>query len=403
MPHTLVFQEQHVNIGGLQPQLPPDILSASRERFRTFPHWAAQQVPFANEILSLFQRANAYSTPSKVILVVALLSGRKLQTMAVESAGPTMSEEHVSGVPAIVSHAVVEATLQHGPRPSPTPPRKLYKLEGIPHNLQLFGRQCDLEHTFDLLTKRTDGHSSTHVVLVGLGGIGKTSLATAIAHDSRSRILGLPVFIRCERLDTLDAFLWSLLRLRAPESLKPGENLAQAVLFELSQGPLFLILDNLLDSTDASHESYLDFIDSITSIPTLTLLITSRNHEIINRSASRPIADIQLDGLSVDAAEDLFRNVYGRVESDWALEKDEPDMEELLGLLDGIPLAIVLVAAHARTAQSLADVIRRWKDGRAWHNGAHGRLSSLKSPFATTSVGAGPGSAAQSTAPSCAG
>ncbi|KAL8279981.1 hypothetical protein RQP46_007562 [Phenoliferia psychrophenolica] len=264
----------------------------------------------------------------------------------------------------------------------PSPPRILHKLEGLPLNFHLIGREDDLERVFDLLTKPTAKSLTSHVAIVGLGGIGKTSLATKIAHDPRSTAFGSPVFMRCERVDTLEAFQLSLLRLRAPQSLQHGEELEHAVRVELSKKPLFLILDNLLDSTDDSHSPYLQFINSITSIPNLTLLITSRNHTLISLPSPRPINDIQLEGLSVDAAEELFRNEYARVECDRVLQQNEADMKRLLKLLDGVPLAIVLVAAHARKAQSLADVIRRWKDRRAWDNGAHGRLSSVETSLA---------------------
>ncbi|KAL8278833.1 hypothetical protein RQP46_008704 [Phenoliferia psychrophenolica] len=268
--------------------------------------------------------------------------------------------------------AEVETT-DHGTLPN------TYKLQSIPLPFHLVGREDELERTLDQLTNGANGNPTGHVALVGLGGIGKTSVATTIAHDPRSKALGRPVFIRCEQLDTLDAFLLTLLRLRAPQSLQPEEILEEAVRMELGKEPLFLILDNLLDSTAASHDSYLAFIDSITTISTLTLLITSRNHLLANRSSLRPIHEINIAGLARGPAEELFREQYARVESDrGALEQDEPDMEDLLELLDGIPLAVVLVAAHARKAQSLADVIRRWEDRRAWHNGSHGRLTSLE-------------------------
>ncbi|KAL8280035.1 hypothetical protein RQP46_007616 [Phenoliferia psychrophenolica] len=274
--------------------------------------------------------------------------------------------------PAPDSPAVARAHQQRSPA------RVLYKLEAIPLDFRLIGRERELERTFDLLTDRAAGNSTGHVAIVGLGGIGKTSLATKIAHDPRSKAFGRPVFIRCERLDTLVDFQFSLLRLRAPKALRLNEDLEGAVRRELEKVPLFLILDNLLDSADASHSSYLQFIDSISRIPTLTLLLTSLNHTFINESASLQINSVQLGGLDAVAAEELFRNEYRRVDSELTLEPDEPDMAELLKLLDGVPLAIVLVAAHARKAQSLADVIRRWKDMRAWDNGAHGRLTSLE-------------------------
>ncbi|KAL8283596.1 hypothetical protein RQP46_005391 [Phenoliferia psychrophenolica] len=190
-----------------------------------------------------------------------------------------------------------------------------YQLERIPLDFHLIGREDELERTVELLTERAAGNSTGHVALVGLGGIGKTSVATKIAHDPRAKAFGRPAFIRCERLDTLVDFQWALLRLRAPKTLEPDEVLEEAVRIELAKAPLFLILDNLLDVTDSSHSSYLHFIDSIASIPTLTLLITSRNQTLINNSNPSLINGIRLDGLSVAAAEVLFRKEYARVES----------------------------------------------------------------------------------------
>ncbi|KAL8277783.1 hypothetical protein RQP46_009766 [Phenoliferia psychrophenolica] len=263
----------------------------------------------------------------------------------------------------------------------PLPPAKRVirsKLRGLPLNFELFGRERDLERTLRLLTEPNGQNSTQHVALVGLGGIGKMSLATRIAHDADAEVLGRPVFIRCDRLDTLKAFQTELLKLQETECTPDNEDLEREVLRSLGQERLFLILDNLLDSTDATaHGTYLDFIDSLSSIPSLTLLITSRNHVFTNRIAPRTIHVVQLGPLSARASEQLFRNEYARVDTERPLQQNEPDLPELISLLEGVPLAIVLVAAHARRAQSIADVIRRWKDGRAWDNGAQGRTSSL--------------------------
>ncbi|KAL8276992.1 hypothetical protein RQP46_010627 [Phenoliferia psychrophenolica] len=232
---------------------------------------------------------------------------------------------------------------------TPAQPQVLSKLKDLPPDLKLIGRERDVERALDLLTTPNEQNLTEHVVLVGLGGIGKTSLATKVAYDARAKVLGRPVFIRCERLDTLEAFQKELLKLRAPEPLRPTEDLEQAVLDVLGRDRLFLILDNLLDSHDTTaHATYLDFIDTITSIPSLTLLITSRNHIFIGRPTHRTIQDLRLDTLASDAAEQLFRNEYARLRNVRTLEPNEPDLPEILHLLDGIPLAIVLVAAHAR-------------------------------------------------------
>ncbi|KAL8278826.1 hypothetical protein RQP46_008697 [Phenoliferia psychrophenolica] len=276
------------------------------------------------------------------------------------------------------TRAIVVQTQQTVLRLSPIQPQVLSKLEGLPHDFNLIGREHELERTLALLAQRNRQGCTEHVALVGPGGIGKTALATKVTYHPQSKSLGRPVFIRCEKLETLALFQTTLLRLRAPNPLQPGEDLEQAVREELDKEPTFLILDNLLDSTDATtHASYLEYNDSLTSFPTLTLLITTRTHIFIGRPTPRTIHDLQLGTLSGDAPEALFRSEYARVRSARDLKPIEPDMETLLDLMNGMPLAIVLVAAHARKLDSLEEVIRRWKEGRASDNGTQGRTSSI--------------------------
>ncbi|KAL8277836.1 hypothetical protein RQP46_009819 [Phenoliferia psychrophenolica] len=300
-------------------------------------------------------------------------------------------EIKVEGVAAqqLVTHAAVLQTDAHvvegiqtilGTLGTNAPPPVLSKLEGLPFNLELIGREHDLERTLALLARRNRQGFTEHVALVGPGGIGKTTLATKVAYHPSMQASGRTVFLRCENLATLAAFQTELLKLRAPKALQPGENLEEAVRSELERATLFLILDNLLDSTDATtHATYLEYIDSLTSIPSLTLLITSRNHTFIGRNTPRKIRGITLEGLPYDKAEELFRATYedGAGDSDRQLELNEPHMPELLRMLDGMPLAIVLVAAHARTVDSLEEVVRRWKEGRASDNGAESRTTSV--------------------------
>ncbi|KAK4699730.1 hypothetical protein P7C70_g6528, partial [Phenoliferia sp. Uapishka_3] len=249
----------------------------------------------------------------------------------------------------------------------------LSRLEAFPPDPDLVGRGGDLHSVLELLNAHNKQEFTEHVALVGLGGIGKTSLAIKVAYHPQAKAFGRPVFIRCERLSSVTSFQEALIRLRAPDPLRPGEILADAVREELAKEPFLLILDNLLDTSDDSDTPYFEYISSLTNISSLTILITSRNHSFVNGFTARTIRPFHLAPLSPNKSKRLFTRQYGRPVSDQEL----PDLERLLQLLDGIPLAIQIVAVYARTAGPLATVINMWKLGEGWDNGTHGRLTSL--------------------------
>ncbi|KAL8278846.1 hypothetical protein RQP46_008717 [Phenoliferia psychrophenolica] len=228
----------------------------------------------------------------------------------------------------------------------------------VPVGGTLFGRDTDTQLVHERLTKQNarfdpfDLSVTAHVVLVGPAGIGKTALSIRVATESEVADLGPPVFVRCEDLHTLTAFQSVLLKLRANPILQPWEDLEQAVLEELERKRLFLILDNLLDTYDpTSHATYLDFIDTLTSIDKLTLLITSRNRVFGGRNTPRTIHAVELRRLPLDAAGDLFRHEYTRLQRDRPV--GEGEIPKVVGLLrEGLPRAIVRAAALARESAS---------------------------------------------------
>ncbi|KAL8276550.1 hypothetical protein RQP46_011040 [Phenoliferia psychrophenolica] len=231
----------------------------------------------------------------------------------------------------------------------------------------LLGRESDIDRTVSLLTRRKDKPSrwdrskSAHVAIVGLAGIGKTALAVRVARDFDEEHFGPRVFVRCDKFATLEAFQAELLRLRTPSILEEGEDLGQAVREVLERESFLLILDQLLDLADPSHSSFIEFIDELTNIPSLTLLITSRNHVFVGRSTPRVIHQVQLESLNPDVAEDLFRSEYARGAKHTPLAEDAPELQQLIPLLDGLPVAIVSAARQARETQSLGDVVARWQ------------------------------------------
>ncbi|KAL8277792.1 hypothetical protein RQP46_009775 [Phenoliferia psychrophenolica] len=210
-----------------------------------------------------------------------------------------------------------------------------------------------------------------HVVLVGVGGIGKTTLSQQIVHHPDLARLGPPSFVRCQRVATLAEFQQELLCLRE-EALRPSENLERAVQNELLTTPRFIVLDNLFDGPSAVPTGFRSYLSTLADVPNATFLITTRNSDMSITSSTRRIQRFNVAGLARGPAEELFRHEFGRESSSHPLQPDEPDLPRLLKLLDGIPLAIKLVAARARARSepSLRDVVQLWRDGQAWRNGS---------------------------------
>ncbi|KAL8287025.1 hypothetical protein RQP46_004031 [Phenoliferia psychrophenolica] len=233
-----------------------------------------------------------------------------------------------------------------------------------------YGRDDDVASVVRLLTTPNSRGVTEHVVLVGVGGIGKTTLSQRIVHHpDLAQKLGAPTFIRCERVSTLPEFQQELLRLRK-EALRPTETLGDAVQNELLARPRLLVLDNLFDSPSAVPTGFRSYLSTLADLPNVTFLITTRNSDISMTSSTKRIQRFNVSGLANGPAEKLFRHEFGREPSSHSLQPNDPSLQELLYLLDGIPLAVKLVASRARTESSLRDVVQLWRDGQAWGNGA---------------------------------
>ncbi|KAL8281001.1 hypothetical protein RQP46_006680 [Phenoliferia psychrophenolica] len=256
-----------------------------------------------------------------------------------------------------VAADVKNLTLVNVPRNTPHPP--------LPVAPSPFGRDDAVANVVDLLTTPNSQGATEHVVLVGVGGIGKTTLSQQIVNDSRLAHLGEATFIRCQLVSTLPEFQKELLCLRK-EALSPSEDIGKAVQNELHAKPRLLVLDNLFDSPSAVPEAFRPYLSTLAEIPNVTFLITTRNGDLAITSSTRRIRRFSVRGLARGPAEELFRHEFRLESSSYFLRSSDPDLAEILNLLGGIPLAIKLVAARARSEPSIGDVVRLWKQGQAW-------------------------------------
>ncbi|MCI8211240.1 hypothetical protein AUC61_17065 [Pseudomonas sp. S25] len=223
----------------------------------------------------------------------------------------------------------------------------------LPHNVALIGREQALEEVCEALL------GDPLVSLVGSGGIGKTSLAVAVAHHlsltESLHVCFVPLaqVVSPERIVESLAFALDLVVL-------PGQPLIESIVECLDQQNRLVILDNcehLIEAVAAVSEHLLR------SCPSLRILITSREPLRIGgeRTLSVRPLDIPEQGAGREvilqsSSAQLFMTRLRALDCFFPAEHlqtlDEQSVEliaQTCRQLDGIPLALEMAAARAAT------------------------------------------------------
>ncbi|MFK7699799.1 ATP-binding protein [Pseudomonas caspiana] len=221
------------------------------------------------------------------------------------------------------------------------------------NNVALIGREKALEGVCEALL------GDSLVSLVGSGGIGKTSLAVAVAHHLSMTdslhvcFVPLAQVVSPERIVDSLAFALDLLVL-------PGQSIMAAIVERLDQQNRLVILDNcehLIDAVAAVSEQLLR------SCPSLRILVTSREPLRIGGERTLSVAPLDIPGQDAgrevilqSSSAQLFMTRLRALDSFFPAERLETLDEQSVALiaqvcrqLDGIPLALEMAAARAAT------------------------------------------------------
>ncbi|KAF9477240.1 TPR-like protein [Pholiota conissans] len=194
----------------------------------------------------------------------------------------------------------------------------------------------------------------SRVVLLGGGGFGKTTLAREILHTSSIITrYQLRYFLPCEGLPDVDTFLigfGSMLGIKAT----PTAVLASAQRI-LEKSTALICLDNYETPWEPfeTRTKIEEVLESIASIPNSSLIVTLRGEQRPSKvSWSKPLLP-PLSTISLDGAKTIVENIGGNDAVDIYTLK-------LLEAIDGIPLAITLVATLLRDGESAESLWKRW-------------------------------------------
>jgi predicted ATPase/DNA-binding SARP family transcriptional activator len=290
-------------------------------------------------------------------------SGRQAEALTVYERARRRLAEELGLDPGPELRALEQAVLQQspelGPRPSPRrggstadptsqapaspdPPYDVPSKEGIPRPLEpLIGRDAELAQLIDLAgTRRL-------VTLTGPGGAGKTRLAAELAAraDTSAWWADLSAADSAESVVTTVA--------GAMDVAAGKEERVPALVAQLRRHRGLLVLDTC-ERVRAALRPLLEAV--LRECPRLHVLATSRQPIGAPTERVWPVPPLALPDPDTSALEDIGRSAAVQLFVERAANRrpgfrlsagNGPDVARICHLLDGLPLAIELAAAHA--------------------------------------------------------
>jgi tetratricopeptide (TPR) repeat protein len=242
----------------------------------------------------------------------------------------------------------------------------------LPGKPRFIGREIELNDLVQTLLEP----EPRPVPIMGTLGIGKSNLCQTMLYHPKiiERYGNRRFFIRCDGAINKAALVSEIARqLHVPEGPYLDFRLEQ----ELKRATVLLVLDNFETPWQADTQDVETYLATLCSIGGLSLVITLRS---MTRPRGVPWRDpIEPKLLPEGEAKRLFLEVSG------GRFANDPHLDKLIADLDGLPLAIELLAMRAEGEPNLKGLWQQWQSKRSKllkRDGvAEDRLSSFAASF----------------------
>ena len=221
----------------------------------------------------------------------------------------------------------------------------------LPPAPRCFGRDAEVDELVATLLAATP----EPVPILGPPGIGKSTITLVALNDARvaARYGERRVFVRCDAIRTREALAAEI---ATALGLPLGPQTEPVLFADLASAPTALAIDNAETPWEADTLRVEEFLAALAALPGLALIASLRG-------ASRPVGvpwgqPLQPPSLPLSDARKVFLAIAG---DHFA---PDPLLDQVLRALDGVPLAITLMAGAAEGQPDLEGTWSRWQDER---------------------------------------
>jgi tetratricopeptide (TPR) repeat protein len=212
------------------------------------------------------------------------------------------------------------------------------------------------EQIAKLVAALLSNKTGASILVLGGAGYGKTTLTEKVGVDRQVEAYfgARRWFVELERANeatTAVAGIANAIGLE-PAGLEPAALLA-AVHSRLAASPGLLILDNLETSFQDDRRRMEQALCDLVAIEGLAVMASLRGQESIG--AVDWSNQVSVEPLPPDVAREVFLSIARNIRD------DDPDLNYFIDELEGIPLALRLVAQRASLKSNLAELRREWE------------------------------------------